>query len=275
MRAVGRSMRPRWGHLWAALGVTVLLGAWEGGAYLLAATNAYGNELLPTIQHVVLISIPGMARFGSVGAGSSVGGALGVLADNSYYTLLRLVVGTGLGIVIGVGLGMLISWNRLLRRVVEPPILIVRNVPLLILIPLFILWFGSSEVGKYIYVAFAVSVMLVVNTVQAIENVRPIYLDYARTLGAGGGRLIRTVVVPGMLPEVLAGIKVALGVSWAIVLAAEFLAATNGLGYLLIMSETFFDVGRMMVIVLVFILYSFVLNTALDRLVRRLTRWMP
>lgn len=262
-------------HLAGGLAVAFALAVWEVEARWLASHNEFGGELLPTFEHVVSTSVPEMALFGSESAHPSFLGALEVIVEHSQYTVLRLVVGTFLGVVIGIGLGLAISSNRILRGVIEPPILVLRNIPLLTLIPLFVLWFGSSETGKYVYVSFAVAVMLVINTVQANANVKPIFLEYARTLGAGKVAAYRTVIIPAILPELLAGVKVALGVSWAIVLAAEFLAAEKGLGKLLILSQTFFDVGRMLVIVLVFIIYSLILNVAFDSVSRRVTRWTP
>jgi ABC-type nitrate/sulfonate/bicarbonate transport system permease component len=259
----------------STLAVACVLGLWEAEAHWLAATRTYGDFLLPSIEHVFGTSIPSMAKFGGESAQSSWTGAAGVIADHSLYTVMRLLVGTALGVAVGVGLGVLISANRLARYVLEPPILVIRNIPLLTLIPLFVLWFGTAEKGKIIYVAFAIAAMIVINTVHAIHNIQPIYSQYARTLGAGKAAIYRTVIIPSILPELLAGIKVSLGVGWAIVLAAEFLAADKGLGKLLILSQTFFDVGRMLVIVLVFIVYSLVLNGIFDAASRRLTRWAP
>jgi len=256
-------------------GIALVFGLWEAEAYWLAATYKYGSDLLPTIQHVFSISLPQMARFGSENAKDSFLSGIVVLLDHSRYTVLRLVVGTALGAFIGIGLGLAISINRPIRLVLEPPILLVRNIPLLALIPLFSLWFGAQEVGKIAYVAFAIAVMLVINTVQAVANVRAIYVNYARTLGASAPALYRTVIIPSILPELLAGLKVALGVSWAIVLAAEFLMANEGLGKLLILAQTFFDVGRMLVIVLVFVVYSLILNAVFDRITRVACKWLP
>lgn len=257
----------------ALTGIVTVLGIWQLAAYWVASQNEFGSDLLPTIQHVVTQSLPEMAQFGSETGEASYVAAFGVIAEHSAYTLARLLVGTGLGILIGVALGLAMTANRFLRAIVEPPVLVVRNIPLLALVPLFVLWFGAAETGKIVFVAYAITVMIVMNTVSAVANVRPIYIDYARTLGASRRKVYRTVILPAILPELLAGVKVALGVSWAVVLAAEFLAATAGLGKLLILSETFFDVGRMIVIVMVFMVYAVILNLLFDRLAARAGRW--
>jgi ABC-type nitrate/sulfonate/bicarbonate transport system permease component len=276
----GRSRRSRlYGQLLGLAAVCALLGIWEGAAYWLAATNQYGSSLLPTIQHVITTSLPQIAGFTgralTTTTEPSFRGAIEVLLTQSRFTLVRLLLGTSIGVALGITVGALMAMSRVGRAVVGPPVLVARNIPPLALVPLFVVWFGDQESGRIIYVAFVVFSMVVVNTVHAIENLDPIWVSYARTLGAGRRKIFTSVLLPGSLPEIAAGLKVVIGLSWAIVLAAEFIAAHNGLGSLLIIGETFFDVGLMIVVVIVFIAYSLVLNTAFDALTRRLARGLP
>jgi ABC-type nitrate/sulfonate/bicarbonate transport system permease component len=266
-------------HLVGLLSVALLIGAWEVAAHWLAATNPNGADLLPTVEHVITKSIPETAGFSNrslseVSEPNYFDAAL-VLAQQSWITLLRLLVGSAIGVLVGVVIGSLIATTRIGRAVFEPPVLAARNIPPLALIPLFVVWFGDREEGKIIYVAFVVFSMVVINTVHAIDNVDPVLVRYARTLGAKGRKIYTTVLLPAILPELAAGLKVVIGLSWAIVLAAEFIAADNGLGSLLIIGQTFFNVGLMLVVVILFVVYSLVLNAAFDRLTRYFARGLP
>jgi ABC-type nitrate/sulfonate/bicarbonate transport system permease component len=266
-------------HLVGLLSVALLIGAWEVAAHWLAATNPNGADLLPTVEHVITKSIPETAGFSNrslseVSEPNYFDAAL-VLAQQSWITLLRLLVGSAIGVLVGVVIGSLIATTRIGRAVFEPPVLAARNIPPLALIPLFVVWFGDREEGKIIYVAFVVFSMVVINTVHAIDNVDPVLVRYARTLGAKGRKIYTTVLLPAILPELAAGLKVVIGLSWAIVLAAEFIAADNGLGSLLIIGQTFFNVGLMLVVVILFVVYSLVLNAVFDRLTRYFARGLP
>jgi ABC-type nitrate/sulfonate/bicarbonate transport system permease component len=280
LHTTARTRRSRiGGHLMGLLSVVVLIGAWEIAAHWLAATNPNGSELLPTVEHVLTTSIPETAGFQSRSlsevADPNYLDAAVVLAQQSWVTLLRLLSGSAIGVLLGVLIGSLIATTRIGRAVFEPPVLAARNIPPLALIPLFVVWFGDREEGKVIYVAFVVFSMVVINTVHAIDNVDPVYVRYARTLGAKGRRIYTSVLLPAILPELAAGLKVVIGLSWAIVLAAEFIAADDGLGSLLIVGQTFFNVGLMLVVVILFVVYSLLMNAAFDRLTRHFARGLP
>jgi ABC-type nitrate/sulfonate/bicarbonate transport system permease component len=108
-----------------------------------------------------------------------------------------------------------------------------------------------------------------------VRNVPPIYDQLALTLGASRWQIFRTVTLPAIVPELVGGIRVVLGLSWAITLAAEYLVVESGLGRIMLLSERFIFMGRMIVVVFLFMLYSMVLNALVLRLTRYLTRWMP
>ncbi len=102
------------------------------------------------------------------------------------------------------------------------------------------------------------------------------FVEYmARTLGATRFQVYRTIIMPAIIPGLIGAVRVALGSSWAIVLAAEYLSVQSGLGRLMILSEMFFFTGRMVVVVILFIIYSVILNLAFLLIARRVTRWMP
>jgi sulfonate transport system permease protein len=152
---------------------------------------------------------------------------------------------------------------------------VARTFPLLALIPLFQLWFGLTFAGMMLFVAYAVGVILFTGTVNAVGNIPPVYLDYARTLGASRLRLYRTLVLPAMFPELRSSILLGLGMAWTAVVGAEFLGAQTGLGQIIVYSRQFGYVDRMFLVALILLLYAAATFVLFERASRRLTDWMP
>lgn len=268
-------------HPLQLIGIPALILAWEVAAFYLRTKNPQAATVFPSLGQVFGQALPDLAAFGQqirpgyAGKVSSYSGAVRVLAGESVSTLWRVVGGTICGVVLGVATGLIMGWNPAVRRFLAPSIEFIRMIPSLALLPLFMLWFGGREIGTFLFVMLAIFIILVINTMVAIRNVAPIYAQMARTLGATRLQVYRTIIMPAIVPGLIGAVRVALGSSWAIVLAAEYLAVLSGLGRLMILSEMFFYTGRMVVIVILFIVYSVVLNLAFLAVARRLTRWMP
>ena len=251
---------------WQVLGLLCLIVAYEAFAWWVLSDNPRrADRMFPRLEYIATVSFPEFATYygfdeGLLGYRQNVGQAAAVLAENAVVTLRRLLIGLVAGIGIGVATGLLVGMSRWARDIVLPPVLMLRTIPILALIPLFMFWFGAREVGILIFVSFAVFSMMIVNTLEAIRNVAPIYQDYARCMGATPRQVYRTVIVPAILPALNGGIRVILSLSFAIVLAGELLATDSGLGWLMILSERFFMIGRMVVIVVIFVVFSLILN---------------
>ena len=280
-----RWRRPPWRQLlpnhWQILGLVCLIAAYEAFAWWVLSDNPRrADRMFPRIEYVATVSFPEFATYygfdeGLLGYRQNVGQALMVLFENALVTIRRLVIGLVAGIGLGIGVGLLVGMSRWARDVVLPPVLLLRTIPILALIPLFMFWFGAREVGILIFVSFAVFSMMIVNTLEAIRNVPPIYQDYARCMGATRRQIYRTVIVPAILPSLNGGIRVILGLSFAIVLAGELLATDSGLGWLMILSERFFMIGRIVVIVVIFVILSLILNGLYLAASRYVNRWVP
>ena len=268
-------------NLFPFISVAIILSVWEIFAHVLKLFTPYANIILPSWEYIIGNSLPGLAVFygfgmpGTYGTTSSYPVAFLVLFYHSFVTFMRIVSGTFVGAFLGVGLGLIMGWNKTGRSLIYPPLLFIRTVPLLALIPLFLIWFGGRETGAVLYVAFGVFVALVINTVEAIRNVSPVYQKFAYTLGATRGRVFRTVIFPAIMPELRGGIRVVIGISWALTLAVEYLGSQSGLGRLMILSKQYLYTGRMIVIVFLYMGYSILLNQLFLRLSRSTTRWMP
>jgi sulfonate transport system permease protein len=209
------------------------------------------------------------------GAPRSYLAAILSLASHSAATFVRLISGLLLGGVLGLALGLGVSWSRWSRRLVELPTQFLRALPLLAMVPLFQLWFGTYFFGQVLFVAYGVGVIVFAGVVNAVRNVPQIYLDNARALGASRSQLYRTVILPAILPAMRSVTLLSLGAGWGAVLAAEYLGAQSGLGYIIVYAQQFGLLDRMFLVALLFILYTSASYWAIERLFARLLAWSP
>ncbi|MGN6550352.1 MAG: ABC transporter permease [Pararhizobium sp.] len=262
--------------------LAALICGWQALSIAFPEEIVPGVPLVPGWQVVfstTLLSLslywPGGWGFGSVAAGGSESYLYAMLAIvyHSGATLLRLVTGFAGGAIIGIVLGLAVSWSKWGRRIVNPPIQLLRVLPLLALLPLFQIWFGLSFVGEVSFVAYGVGVIFFAAVVNAVGNVPTVYTDNARTFGATRPFLYRTVIIPAILPELHSAVLLALGAAWAAVLGAEFLGAQSGLGYIIVYSESFGYLDRMFLIALIVIIYAAASYWVAARLFSRINRW--
>ena len=211
----------------------------------------------------------------SEGAERTYLAALLSILSHSIITIGRLLLGLSLGGAAGLLLGLAMSWSRWSRRLVDLPIQFLRALPLLAMVPLFQLWFGTYLVGQILFVAYGVGVIFFAGTVNAVRNVPQIYLDNARSLGASRLMLYRTIILPAIFPAMRSVILLSLGAGWGAVLGAEYLGAQSGLGYVIVYAQQFAFLDRMFLIALLFILLTSISYWAVSRLSTRLLAWAP
>jgi sulfonate transport system permease protein len=209
------------------------------------------------------------------GAERSYLAALLAILSHSIDTIGRLSLGLALGGAVGLLLGLAVSWSRWTRRLFDWPLQFLRTLPLLAMVPLFQLWFGTYFFGEVLFVAYGIAVIVFAGTVNAVRNVPPIYIDNARSLGASRWTLYRTVVLPAIFPAMRSTILLSLGAGWSAVLGAEYLGAQSGLGYIIVYAQQFAYLDRMFLVALLFILYTSISYWAISRLSARLLAWAP
>ena len=266
---------------WGAASLGLVLVLWQSASILLGEDQS-GMRLVPGIPDVVS-SLMVFADYwpGGLGAERTVGGAestvwgatLGVVY-NVAISLSRFAVGFVLGTVVGIGAGLLVSWSPIARRTVSFPAHFFRMMPLLAMLPLFGLWFGNSELGTYLFTAFAVAVLLFVLTVAAVGNVPAIYSDSATSLGASRGRIYLSVIVPSITPSLKVGILLAVPFAWSAVLAAEVIGKQYGLGRILNFALLYAATDIVAVTALVVIIVAGCTHLMLAKVLNHLTRWV-
>ena len=262
--------------VWMLAGVVMFFAAWELAALYIDSVNPRADRIFPHWHTILTDSVRELevfVPFGDTASGYSA--ALNVLIDHSLVTTRRVFLGTFAGISVGVLAGLAMAYSRVIFYLLNPILNLVRTAPLLALIPLFILWFSGREVGIILFIAFAVFVMMFVASYHAARNVPRAQRWFALTMGANKLEMFRTVVVPGMLPELFGQIRIVFALAWSFALGAEFTGAQKGLGFLMIQSERFGFLGRVIVVVLIFTIYAVVVDAILVALRRRTLRWAP
>ncbi|MCB8881352.1 ABC transporter permease subunit [Acidisoma cellulosilytica] len=213
----------------------------------------------------------------SVAEGASRGYAAACLTliVNSAITLARVLGGLAIGTLLGMIGGLAVSWSSWGRRIVNLPMQFLRTLPLLAMVPLFQLWFGTNLFGQIAFTAYGVSVIVFAGTVNAVANIPAIFIDNARSLGASQSQIYRSVILPGILPGMRSTILLALGTAWSAVLGAEYLGAQSGLGYIIVYAQQFAYLDRMFLVALVILVFAAVFYTLFDRATRKLLAWAP
>ncbi|MGH7227509.1 MAG: ABC transporter permease, partial [Gemmataceae bacterium] len=168
-----------------------------------------------------------------------------------------------------------VSLSRWSRRIVDLPLQFIRTLPLLAMVPLFQLWFGTYFIGMITFVAYGVGVIFFAGIVNAVKNVLEIYIDNARTLGATKFQLYRTVILPAIFPEMRSTILLSLGIAWGAVIGAEYLGAQSGLGYIIVYSQQFAYLDRMFFVALLILIYTSISFAIFGWLSLRLMQWAP
>jgi ABC-type nitrate/sulfonate/bicarbonate transport system permease component len=148
-------------------------------------------------------------------------------------SLRRIVIGFAIGTVAGVTLGAAMSAGRVVRHLVDPVIEVLRPLPPLAFIPLFIIWFGIGELPKEVLIVIGVTPIMAITTVAALDEVPEDLLLCARTLGASRLYTLLHVQIRSALPGILTGMRICMAGAWTSIVAAELIAATSGLGYLI------------------------------------------
>jgi len=199
----------------------------------------------------------------------------GELPFNMLISLGRALAGRAIGVAAGSTLAVVAGLTRTGENAVDPPIQMLRTLPSLALTPLFITWFGIGETPKIALIALGTTFPVYLNLYSGIRGVDPKLIEAAKSFGLQGLDLIINVILPGALPSFLLGLRFALAGSWLILVVAEQINASAGLGYLINNAR---DFSRTDVIVVCLVVYA-LLGLSADAIVRALERhalaWRP
>jgi len=226
---------------------------------------------IPSPSNILAHSLPSLATFG--GGNEDYGAALLLIAHHSGITLSRILVGLLIGTVLGTATGMAIHSFKPARAGNAVLLGLIRSIPLFALIPLFLYWFGGTELSVYAYISFGVFVVIATSAYEALCNVSPNLIRQAELLGANNLQLFTTVHLFAIQPEMAAAFRAVVGLSWAFSLGAEYLSSTSGLGYLVFQSYIYADMGKLIVLASVYGCYGIVSYALCEKLFHTALKW--
>jgi ABC-type nitrate/sulfonate/bicarbonate transport system permease component len=196
------------------------------------------------------------------------------LLHDAWSTFVRVVISWVAGSLLGIGVGLAMVRSRLVYYIIAPLVESLRPVPPIALIPFVILWFGIGETGKLFLGALGCFMVMAINTIVASNNVPPVYLRAARSLGASQNQVYRTVILRAIVPQLFSGLRIGAALTFAIVVAAEFMGAESGIGALIMLASRTLNTPVVLLGTIIIGLEAFLLEQAIRLLSRRLTSWV-
>jgi ABC-type nitrate/sulfonate/bicarbonate transport system permease component len=187
-------------------------------------------------------------------------------------TLQRVAIGCGTGAALGVTLGLAAGHLAPVRNLVEPLVEMLRPIPPLAMLPMFIVWVGIGEASKIGFITYATFFPIFLTTVTGVRQIDPLLLRAARSLGARGLPLFTRVILPAALPDILTGLRLGVALAFFVIVISEFIGAEHGLGYLINDGRNFFLVPQMLGAAVVLGLLGWAGSALVRLLGRRYTR---
>lgn len=193
----------------------------------------------------------------------------GLLLRYMVASLFRVTWGYLGALVIAIPFGVLLGLWRRGERAVNPMLQLLRPISPLAWIPIAILWFGVGDVSAMFLIFLASVLPLTMTTVHAVHNIEGVHLAAGRNFGLTTRELVRSVIFPAILPQLIVGMRITLGIAWLVVVAAEMIAVNSGLGFLIIDAR---NAGNRYDLVVAGMILIGVIGVGLDLLMRRLER---
>ncbi len=199
----------------------------------------------------------------------------GELENALVVSLGRVLLGLGIGVTVGSVLAVVAGLSRLGEEVVDAPMQMLRTLPFLALVPLFILWFGIGETPKIALVALGATFPIYLNLFGGIRGVDPKLVEAGRVFGLSRRGLVWNVILPGAMPSALIGFRYSLGVSWLSLVVAEQINANAGIGYLINDARDFLRTDIIVVGLAVYALLGLGADGIVRAIERRALAWRP
>jgi NitT/TauT family transport system permease protein len=241
-----------------AAGLLAIALVWE----IFARSGIFPTSLTPTLGAIASSMIYLVAN--------------GTIFAHIVYTLMRVVAGLALACAIAVPLGLAMGRFRVAEKVFEPALSVLMPIPSLAWVPLFILWLGLGNITTILVVAYAALFPMAYNVWRGVQSINPVWLRAGLSMGSGTGAVFWRIILPGSLPFVITGLRLAYGRAWMAVIGGELLAGTDwGLGRLIFEAKEWLNTGVMMsaivIIGVIALISERVIFEAIDR--RTVARW--
>ncbi|KST59312.1 taurine ABC transporter permease [Methylobacterium sp. GXS13] len=211
-----------------------------------------------------------LSALGQAWNGELDGAPLGIHVRDS---LMRVLGAFGLATLLGIPAGLAMGTSRIARGILDPLIEFYRPLPPLAYLPLMIIWFGIGELSKVLLIVLACFAPVALATRSGVLSASADQINAARALGASRAQVLRYVVLPAALPEILIGLRIGMGVGWTTLVAAEMVAAQAGLGQLVLNASNFLRTDVVVMGILLIGLFATLFEVGLRRLEHVLVPW--
>lgn len=188
-------------------------------------------------------------------------------------SLARILVALLAAVIIGIPVGIAMGLSPTVRGILDPLIELYRPVPPLAYLPLMVIWFGIGETSKILLIYLAIFAPVAMSALAGVKSAQQVRIRAAQSLGASRTQVLLFVILPGALPEILTGLRIGLGVGWSTLVAAELIAATRGLGFMVQSAGEFLATDVVLAGIAVIAAIAFGLELGLRALQRRLMPW--
>lgn len=188
-------------------------------------------------------------------------------------SLARILVALLAAVIIGIPVGIAMGLSPTARGILDPLIELYRPVPPLAYLPLMVIWFGIGETSKILLIYLAIFAPVAMSALAGVKSAQQVRIRAAQSLGASRTQVLLFVILPGALPEILTGLRIGLGVGWSTLVAAELIAATRGLGFMVQSAGEFLATDVVLAGIAVIAAIAFGLELGLRAFQRRLTPW--
>lgn len=195
------------------------------------------------------------------------------LAGDILISCFRIMIGFVGAIAVGVPIGLLMSRNKIVFDIIDPLLQFIRPVPPLAYIPLLVVWFGIGELPKAILILVGTIPVIIIGTMSGVKSTPPLRIAVARTLGATNAQIFRRVVLPSALPEIFTAMRVGIGVAWTCLVAAELIAASSGLGWLVQFAGQALQVGVVIVGIVIIGLIGYAMELVIRKIENLIVPW--
>jgi taurine transport system permease protein len=203
----------------SGLTIAAIILIWWGASRLELVSQVFLPSPVTVLQSVVTVATTGFVD--------------STLFEHTLASLGRIFGGLAAALVIGVPAGLAIASSRLGKGILDPIVEFLRPLPPLAYLPLIIIWLGIGEASKITVIALAMLPPVIISTAAGVRSASKDHVNAARSFGATRWQVLRHVILPGAMPSILTGTRIALGAGWSTLVAAELIAATRGLGFMI------------------------------------------
>lgn len=233
----------------------VVVGFWQ----LLHTTEVVAPNLLPSPLEVIRSGVRLFAR--------------GELVTHVVTSTMRVLIGVVVGVTLAIPVGFALGWYTGLRRFFDPLLNFFRALPPIALVPLVVVYVGIGEAGRLFVLIYASFFPATIVIYEGITGIESIYVRAAKVLGANSAEMFQKVVFPFALPHVLTAFRVALGVAWATLVAAELVAARTGLGAMIQNASNFFQIPTIFLGIILIGVIALTMDSMVRLLIARFVTW--